>query len=123
MELADKLEGKREDDGNHRGERHPLEGDGAQSDAGRGNTQTEDDSRQHQVQRIVVVDIAFCQYANTGSGDNTKEKQGNAAHNRNRNALNESRQFAETGKNDGKDRCAAADAAPPNALFLVDIAY
>ena len=73
---GDEAEGEGEDDGDDRRERHALEADRADRQAGRRDADAHDDGCQEQVHRIVVVDFCFDEDADAGSGDDAEEQHG-----------------------------------------------
>ena len=66
---GDEAEGEGEDDGDDCRERHALEADRADCQAGRRDADAHDDGRQEQVHWVVVVDFRLDEDADAGSGD------------------------------------------------------
>lgn len=106
---GDKAEGDGQDDGDDRCQAHAFEGNRANRDAGCRDAKAQDDGGQHEVDRLVVVNLAFDEHADTRSGNDAEQQHRYTAHDRRRDALDDSGKLAEAREEDGKDRRAADD--------------
>ena len=117
MELFKKLEDKAHDDGNDGCEHHALHGEGAEGNFGTGQTDNHDYRGHNEVRGLAVIHLLLNQYADAGGSDYAEEQHADAAHDRNRDAVNQLAELAAEGEDDGHNSSAADN---PGAVNLGD---
>ena len=117
MQLFKKLEQKAHDNSNDGSEHHALNGEGAEGNLRTGEADNHDNRGHDEVGGLAVIHLLLNEDADTGGSNYAEEQHTDAAHDRNRNAVNQLAELAAEGENDGHNSSAADN---PGAVDLGD---